>query len=66
MFKKKISEKEKGDAEREKATNIVIGQKHFPESGRPGWVFIFHNFFIIFFILFFSLFFRTPVASHII
>jgi len=54
---KKRSEKEKGDAKREKATNIVIGQKHFPEPGRPGWVFIFHNFFIIIFLYYSSVYF---------
>jgi len=47
MLKK--SEKIKREAVREKGINIVIGQKHFPESGSPGWIFIFHNFFIIFF-----------------
>lgn len=43
MFKKKqrTERKKKGDVERETVANIVIGQKHFPESGRPGWVFIF-------------------------
>jgi len=38
MFKKV---RKKGDAERGNGVNIVIGQKHFPESGRPGWIFYF-------------------------
>lgn len=41
MFKIKKSEKIKRDMERENGINIVIGQKHFPESGRPGWIFYF-------------------------
>lgn len=41
LKKKRENKKRSRMREREKGINIVIGQKHFPGSGRPGWIFYF-------------------------